>query len=157
MQHSERESRQGGRERRAYAPIGTANGTSFTDSGLTNGTPYFYVVTALQNASESPPGAQAGATPQVTFASWQAQWFTAPQLAKPLISGTTADANGDGVVNLLAYAFNLLAYAFNLSPWVDASPALPKADITGGYLTIRYTRRKPPNDLTYTVEVTGDL
>jgi titin len=37
--------------------------TSFTDSGLTNGTTYYYVVSALNAGGESANSAQASATP----------------------------------------------------------------------------------------------
>ncbi|HSK76712.1 MAG TPA: M14 family zinc carboxypeptidase [Thermoanaerobaculia bacterium] len=53
-------------------------GTSFTDTGLTNGTPYYYVVTATNGAGEGPNSNEASATPVaaptvVTFTSAAAQ------------------------------------------------------------------------------------
>lgn len=44
-------------------------GTSYNDSGLTNGTPYFYALTAVDNSgNESVASAEATATPQDTIA-----------------------------------------------------------------------------------------
>jgi hypothetical protein len=46
-----------------YTTISSLPTTTFTDTGLTNGTPYFYVVTAVNSAGESGPSKQATATP----------------------------------------------------------------------------------------------
>jgi fibronectin type 3 domain-containing protein len=46
-----------------YAQVGAPTTTSFVDSGLTNGTTYFYVVPALNAAGESANSSQASATP----------------------------------------------------------------------------------------------
>lgn len=90
------------------------------------------------------------ATTLAPFQSWQYQHFTAAQLADPLTSGPAADANGDGMKNLLAYAFNA-------SPWSNLTPSLPTAQLTGGYLTTTFIRRKAPTDLAYTIEVSANL
>jgi len=47
-----------------YTTVGSPTATSFTDSGLSNGTTYFYVVTAVNSAGESGNSNQASATPQ---------------------------------------------------------------------------------------------
>jgi len=46
-----------------YTTVGSPTSTSFTDTGLTNGTTYFYVVTAVNSAGESGNSNQASATP----------------------------------------------------------------------------------------------
>ena len=52
------------RVRRAVHDGGQPGATSYTDSGLTNGTTYFYVVTAVNASGESGNSAQVSATPQ---------------------------------------------------------------------------------------------
>lgn len=46
-----------------YTTVGTATSGSFTNTGLTNGTTYYYVVTAVNSAGESGNSNQASATP----------------------------------------------------------------------------------------------
>jgi hypothetical protein len=46
-----------------YTQIAAPTGTNYTDTGLTNGTAYYYVVSALNAAGESANSSQATATP----------------------------------------------------------------------------------------------
>jgi hypothetical protein len=46
-----------------YTQVAAPNAAAYTDTGLTNGTPYYYVVSAVDAAGESANSAQAGATP----------------------------------------------------------------------------------------------
>ena len=45
--------------------------------------------------------------PPEDFAAWQTAYFTPAQIADPTVSGPKADPDGDGVPNLLEFAFNL--------------------------------------------------
>jgi len=47
-----------------YTTVGSPTGTSFTNTGLVNGTTYFYVVSAVNASGESGNSAQVSATPQ---------------------------------------------------------------------------------------------
>jgi endo-1,4-beta-xylanase len=47
-----------------YATVGTATGTSFTNTGIANGTTYFFVVSAVSGVGESLNSNQVSATPQ---------------------------------------------------------------------------------------------
>src|SRR5271168_2506187 len=46
-----------------YTQIAAPTSTNFTDTGLTNGTKYFYVVTAVNSAGESANSSEVNATP----------------------------------------------------------------------------------------------
>jgi endonuclease I len=71
-------------------PVITAN-TTFIDGGLTNGTPYFYVVTAVDTSSnESPNSGQVSATPDGSI----------PDATPPAAPTGLAATSGDGQIDL---------------------------------------------------------
>jgi len=81
---------------------------------------------------------------------WRLTHFSATQLADPSISGLLSQPRGDGIANLLKYALNL-------NPLAASTAGLPTLGRTNDFLTLTYTRRKPPVDLLYIVEATSDL
>ncbi|MBM7567222.1 hypothetical protein JOC55_004174 [Paenibacillus sacheonensis] len=55
------------------------SGASYTDTGLTNGTTYYYVVTAVNGSGSSSNSTEASATPSSGAATYAAQWnFNSP-------------------------------------------------------------------------------
>jgi probable HAF family extracellular repeat protein len=79
---------------------------------------------------------------------WLQNNFTSDQLGNPSIVSDTAQPIGDGVPNLLKYAFNI-------SPWENGQPFLPQPTTSGG--NIMLTFNAPQSDLTYTVQASTDL
>jgi fibronectin type 3 domain-containing protein len=62
-----------------YATVATVTSTGYADTGLTNGTTYYYVVTSVKNVAESANATQASATP------------IAPPVAPTGLSATPSD------------------------------------------------------------------
>ena len=92
---------------------------------------------------------------QLTFATWQSEFFTPSQLQNPLISGGSGDPNANGVANSLEYAFGLNPLArTNTGP---AGLSVVSIQNIGGtnYLTITFRERTPPGDLTYTPQASA--
>ncbi|MFN5960083.1 MAG: lamin tail domain-containing protein [Verrucomicrobiota bacterium] len=92
----------------------------------------------------------AGGPAQSEFALWQHEHFSAGELADPGISGPLADARGDGVSNLLRYAFGL-------SPRDEAAAVLPVLMADGGGLRFEYRLLRDAADLEAVVEQSDDL
>ena len=71
-----------------YTTIASPFTTSYTDSGLTNGTTYYYVISAVNSAGESPDSSQVSATPQLL------------PPAPPTNLNASMDNRNSGVINL---------------------------------------------------------
>lgn len=124
----------------------SVNGLTSAMSGI------FYRALASNSVQADVASSTAGLTVlRPTYADWQAANFTAGELANPAISGLVADADSDGLNNLLEYAFGLTAKVPDTANW----PVLGTS--AGGALTLTYTRRNDTGDLTYTVEASNDL
>lgn len=85
------------------------------------------------------------------YAGWRAANFNSADAANPAVSGPFADPVGDGVTNLLRYAFNI--------PPLLIAPIgeLPSALMEEGKLRLSYNRLKSASDLAYLVEISNDL
>jgi len=79
-----------------YVTLTNVAGTTFTNTGLADGTTYYFVVSATNSFGESANSAEASATTLSTFQLWQLAYFgcwACPQ-ADP-----AADPDGDGTSN----------------------------------------------------------
>ena len=112
--------------------------------GGSGGTWYIYDMansTALDFAVQ---GTVAAPTP---IQSWRLQWFGT--VANNGAAADTAIASSDGMPNLLKYAYGLNPLVPTNSPIV--------ADITAGHLRMTLPRNPQATDISYQVQVTGDL
>lgn len=87
------------------------------------------------------------------FAAWQGEQF-GEDAENELVSGAAADPDGDGLINLLEYAFVL-------DPQVASPGGLPRAarfeHAGDDYLAMEFRRPPAPTGLIYTTRVTESL
>jgi hypothetical protein len=82
----------------------------------------------------------------VVFESWAEKYLS----VYPDLSGPLDDADGDGVVNLLKYAFDM-------DPGVSSREGLPVVMVEPEFLTLTYRRRTDAVNLLYEVIWSDDL
>ncbi len=126
-----------------------ANSTTYQDKTVQPGITYEYHIQAYNIAGYSDFAGLSVTTP-TQYQSYMATYFTAQQMADPTITGDLADPDHDGISNLLEYAFGM-------DPTRSDVSNLPMVSMQNGYLTISFVQRVAPTDLTYTVEVSGDM
>jgi fibronectin type 3 domain-containing protein len=84
-----------------YTQVGAPTSTSYTDSSLTNGTTYYYVVSALDSSGESTNSAQAFATPATPVTPPTTGLPSGPAFKftpAPTLNGVTMVQNRDSVM-----------------------------------------------------------
>ncbi len=136
--------------RRDGAPLAGATSATLTLPVVTTADAASYTVT-VGNSSGSAISAAAVLTVVTSYAQWQAAHFSPEEIAGGA-ADATGDFNGDGVANLLEYAFAR-------DPRTGAGGALPTASRTGagGRLRLAFTRETGRADLHYVVEASDDL
>ena len=97
------------------------------------------------------PGAQ---RLPMDFSQWATTKFSAAEQLDPMISGETADPNHNGIPNLLEYALNM-------DPKGAWSTGLPRGGVVslagGTHLSLTFNVNPDAQNLSYIVEVSGDL
>jgi autotransporter-associated beta strand protein len=116
-----------------YTTIASTGTTAFTDLSVTAGTPYFYVVSAVNtvgdSSGESPDSNQATATPIGGYAAWSG--------GVPI----DGDSNNDGVKNGVAWALGAADPNENA---IGLLPVLDNSDAT--YLIFTFNRSTAANN-----------
>ncbi len=135
-------------------------------ASLVPGTLYHWRIRAADNRGAwsawqaTPRTFQYQAAPPGEFEEWGSEYFTPAEQNNPAISGPNADPDGDGVGNLLEFAFNTV-------PTAGASSSRPAVSIAGDRLRISYRQYKDGSgttgidytarDLNYRVECSDSL
>ncbi len=100
------------------------------------------------------------------FTNWESLYFTPAQLADPTTSGPNADPDGDGVSNLLEFAFNLDPTFTEPAVMIAGTglrglPLVETTTVAAGdtRLTVEFVRRTAASGsgLTYAVQFATDL
>jgi len=86
---------------------------------------------------------------------WRQKNFSSAQLTNSAVSGDTAAPAGDGIPNLMKYAFNLLPFV----PAAGGALPQPGLQTIGGtnYLALTFKRVLFNTDISYIPQVSGDL
>lgn len=119
-------------------------------TGLERNTDYYFKAFAT-NAGGTTYGSTLSfsSSLQLSFSSWQQLNFGS-DAGNPLIAGLDANPSGDGISNLLKYAFGL-------DPNESSTTGLPTPGQSGNNLTLTFSKLATANNLNYSVEWSTDL
>jgi autotransporter-associated beta strand protein len=121
--------------------------TAYTDTGVTAGNTYFYVVSATNGLGEGAPSLEVSETALNAIQAWRLAKFGTSDNSG--LASDTANPSGDGIPNLMKYALGL-------DPLSTNAAARPLAILTNGYLQMTFSRTNDPV-LVYSVEGTADF
>lgn len=134
--------------------FGPARGGGFSIGILDEGAPWdAWDQPGSWALSGTPGGSPGAANPPASeaFEGWVREHFTAAEQEDPAVSGLLADASGDGIANLLKYAFGL-------DPRIASPGGLPAFGATeDGEPALTFRRRLRAVDLAFVPEGSADL
>lgn len=88
---------------------------------------------------------------EMSYNNWLLRHFTEAERNDAAISSRGADPAGDGVTNIIKYAFGM-------NPWVPVSGAdLPQAEMNDGALRLSYPELHEPRDIDYSPQLSVNL
>ena len=105
---------------------------------------------ALSSEAGGSPGVANPLPHSNDYASWIRGYFSEAELADPAVSGPLANASGDGMSNLMKYAFGV-------DPKKQGGNGDVSVEIDGESVTLNFSRLEKTPDITVTVDVSSDL
>lgn len=97
-----------------YTTVGNPTAANYNDTPLTNGTTYYFVVSALNGIGEGPDSAEVSATPLSPIQSWRLNTFGTT--ANSGLTADFADFDSDGLWNVWEYFLGTDATTSTQSP-----------------------------------------
>jgi hypothetical protein len=136
-------------------------GTNCTDSSVPDVAHSFYMVRAVKLETSASgtylnPSQGVFSVPWITYTQWQQTHFDSTQLANDPISGELACPAGDGMCNLLKYAFRLEPMTASATGW-PVSGTWMDPDTQLRYLTLTYRQNLDAGDLAFMPQASSDL
>ena len=127
---------------------GTDALASYTDTGVLNGTTYYYIVTASNSYGTGGTSSEVSATPVATFSSYIAAAF--PGVTATNIVGMTAEPENDGAPNLLKFFMGISPAASVASPLTYTLDGL-------GDIVLYFRMANGLTGVSYSIDESSDL
>lgn len=129
-----------------YSQIGTPTSASYTDTSLTNGTTYYYVVAAVNSAGESSNSVQISALPAVPAPSLARCNLTSPAFCDTFDEGPTSAPGREGDLDSTRWSVAHLAPQDISGDGGGVSNPVQTAPIPACRAAFTSTSVYPPND-----------